>query len=217
MIYLEGQLEVVNTPPQSKLQAYLLNCFTDDDSGDEEVDEYEVRIRKKKLYNRFFGDYKCYLEQLHNFEWTFRERLFKQDSQRANGDTNLILNEKFFEQQKKLRTQLIKDLDQAQADAASLRQRCIQEGIPFEDDSFLTIPDDSVSQYAGSNSRDNFYLTLPSPGLGLVESWQGYYDSAEEFTCAPSGMIPWGEPEGEEKIPSLDVPPPSPPPSPPPN
>ncbi|KAF2195964.1 hypothetical protein GQ43DRAFT_476744 [Delitschia confertaspora ATCC 74209] len=151
----------------------------------------------EELYNRF-GDYKCYLEQLHNFESTFHEELHDRDSQRANGGTGLSSDEEFFEQQRKLRTQLMKDLDQAKADVASLRQQCIKEDITFKEASFLAVPDDcdsvqpddSVSQYTGSDSRDNLGPNPPSLGFGYVESWEGYYDFNDASSV--SGMIPWG-------------------------
>ncbi|KAF2204020.1 hypothetical protein GQ43DRAFT_469477 [Delitschia confertaspora ATCC 74209] len=86
----------------------------------------------EELYSRM-GDYKNYMEELHNFEWELREALDERESLRANPNVNLVSDEEFFKEQKGLRAQLIENLDLAQADVTRLRQQCINDGIPFED------------------------------------------------------------------------------------
>ncbi|KAF2204021.1 hypothetical protein GQ43DRAFT_469478 [Delitschia confertaspora ATCC 74209] len=81
---------------------------------------------------------------------------------------------------------------------------------------------DHGAVFPGPLFPEAFHPGPPSPGFGLVQSFESFYDSAEEFAGTPPGMIPWGKPDpvssqGGEQIPdfSLDVPPPPPPPPPP--
>lgn len=126
---------------------------------------------RDELYSRM-GDLRILLDRLHEFEDYLRQELDERDILRATGQILLSDDAVFLEETRNERAKLQSDFEEAQADVERLKQRCIRQGIDFQDVQFQdpfqqeTCYDDAYSTL--STQEEPAALSLPESPPGIL-------------------------------------------------
>lgn len=90
------------------------------------------------LYSRM-GDVRIFFERLNNFEYDLRDELDEREVLHATGGVRLLSDAQFFEQSRRHRENMERDLEFAQEEVEKLKKQCVQAGIEFEEPRSLAL------------------------------------------------------------------------------
>lgn len=152
------------------------------------VEEYYARI----------GDYRLYIEALHNFESELRDELDQRDFMIAGG-YNVISELDFFRDRREEREQMQRDLDKAEADIVRLKEECLRNGYKLEDDIYLPVSEASEKSVTLTPSHEKaFDNQNPNPASSkdsIVSSKDSIIDRFFDGRDRITDWVAQGSPE----------------------
>lgn len=155
---------------------------------------------RDRLYSRI-GDVRIYLERLYNFEYDLREELEQRDLIRASGQVVTTTDYQFFEQTSAERTRIQQDLEQAQVEVEELKEKCLQNGIEFEEPTFAEDHGQTETDSFATIFEDSTYQPEEAQGSSsIIGAFYSAHERVMRWLKEPTGP---GHPEkeGAESIP----------------